>query len=49
LEDKIGFYDIYELVRGAVEAVPFISNPTLEQILDADQKAREYVLQHAIN
>ncbi len=46
LEDKIGFYDIYDLVRGAVECVPFVTEPTLEQILDADQKAREYVAAH---
>ena len=49
LEDRIGFYDIYELVRGAVEAVPFIPNPTLEQILEADKLARAYVLQHSVN
>lgn len=49
LEDRIGFYDIYELVRGAVEAVPFVAFPTLEQILDADQKARDYVKAHQIN
>ena len=49
LEDKIGFYDIYTLVRDAVKAVPFIQNPTLEQILEADRLAREYVLQHSAN
>ena len=43
LEDKIGFYDIYRLVSQAVEAVPFIQNPTLEQILEADRLAREAV------
>jgi len=43
LEDKIGFYDIYKLVYGAVKAVPFILNPTLEEILEADRLAREYV------
>ena len=43
LEDRIGFYDIYELVRGAVDAVPFVQDPTLEQILEADRLAREYV------
>ncbi|MBP3305432.1 MAG: 1-deoxy-D-xylulose-5-phosphate reductoisomerase [Oscillospiraceae bacterium] len=43
LKDEIGFYDIYELVRGAVDAVPFIQNPTLEQILESDRLAREYV------
>ena len=43
LDDKIGFYDIYELVRGAVDAVPFIQNPTLDEILEADRLARAYV------
>ncbi len=40
LRDEIGFYDIYDLVVGAVEAVPFIQNPTLEEILDTDRQAR---------
>ena len=43
LEDKIGFYDIYRLVAGAVEAVPFIQHPDLDQILEADRLARAYV------
>ncbi len=46
LEDQIGFYDIYRLVKGAVESVPFIENPNLEQILNADRLAREYVMTH---
>ena len=46
LEDKIGFYDIYRLVSGAVEAVPFVADPTLEEILDADLLARQYVRAH---
>ena len=40
LADKIGFYDIYELVSRAVDTVPFIQNPTLEEILEADRLAR---------
>ena len=40
LNDEIGFYDIYALVKGAVDAVPFIQDPTLEQILEADRLAR---------
>ena len=40
LGDKIGFYDIYRLVAQAVEQVPFIQNPTLEEILEADRLAR---------
>ena len=43
LEDRIGFYDIYDLVAGAVDAVAFVENPDLEQILQADRAAREYV------
>ena len=40
LADEIGFYDIYERVSHAVQTVPFIENPTLEQILEADRLAR---------
>ena len=43
LTDKIGFYDIYELVVKAVEEVPFIQSPTLEDILEADRLARASV------
>ena len=43
LNDEIGFYDIYRLVSQAVEAVPFLQNPTLEQILEVDRQAREFV------
>ena len=46
LQDQIGFYDIYNLVRGAVEATPFVKDPDLEQILEADRIAREYVRDH---
>ena len=45
LEEKIGFYDIYRLVSQAVERVPFVENPTLEEILTADRQAREVVRQ----
>ena len=47
LEDKIGFYDIYRLVLGAVNAVPFVSNPNLQDILEADRLAREYVRENS--
>ena len=43
LEDKIGFYDIYDLVSGAVDTIENIQDPTLEQILEADRLARQYV------
>lgn len=47
LADKIGFYDIYRLVAQAVEQVPFIQNPTLEEILEADRLARLAVRQNS--
>ena len=40
LADKIGFYDIYDRVSHAVDTVPFVQEPTLEQILEADRLAR---------
>ena len=48
LNDEIGFYDIYRLVSNAVDATPFIKNPTLEQILEADQFARSQVRSEAM-
>ena len=47
LEDKIGFYDIYDLVKGAMDAIPFIADPTLEEVLRCDAAARKYVAEHA--
>ena len=43
LADEIGFYDIYRLVADAVNSVPFIANPSLTQILQADADARACV------
>ena len=43
LDNKIGFYEMYELVSGAVAAVPFVQNPSLDEILEADRLAREFV------
>lgn len=43
LNDKIGFYDIYDLVNRAVEEVPNVMEPTLEDILQADALARRSV------
>ena len=45
LDDKIGFYDIYDLVKHAVDTVPFIQNPSLEEILESDRLARLAVRQ----
>lgn len=44
LQDKIGFYDLYRLVSQAVDIVPFIADPDLEQILEADRLARKAVM-----
>lgn len=43
LADEIGFYDIYRLVSEAVAKVPFVADPNLEQILQADAQARACV------
>ena len=40
LRGEIGFYDIYRLVKKAVDEVSFIQDPTLEEILEADRLAR---------
>ena len=40
LRDEIGFYDIYRLVSQAVEKVPFVAEPDLDQVLEADRLAR---------
>ncbi len=43
LRDEIGFYDIYRLVSSAVDAVPFLSSPSLDEILETDRLARAAV------
>ena len=49
LQDKIGFYDIFDLVLGAVNTVSFIADPDLEQILESDRLAREYIAEKTSN
>lgn len=46
LRDEIGFYDIYDLVSRAVDSVPFLAEPNLEQILEADRLARRIVAEN---
>lgn len=46
LEDKIGFNDIPRLVRHALDTVPVVDYPTLEEILEADAQARACVSQY---
>ncbi len=43
LRDEIGFYDIYDCVKAAVDTVPFVQEPSLEEILEADRLARAVV------
>ena len=49
LADKIGFYDIYDLVSRAVEEIPNVMNPNLEDILEADRLARLSVRKNSID
>ena len=49
LRDEIGFYDIYRLVSKAVEEIPYIAEPTLEQILEVDALARASVRRNVKN
>lgn len=46
LQGKIGFYDIPRLVRRAMDTVPFLQTPDLEEILAADRAARGAVLKN---
>ena len=43
LGHRIGYNDIYRLVSGAVEGAEILSHPSLEEILQADARARDYV------
>ena len=43
LAGKIGFLDIAEKVARAMETVPLVSSPSLMDVLEADQAAREAV------
>ena len=40
LQEKIGFYEIPARVSRAMDEVPFLASPSLEQILEADAAAR---------
>lgn len=43
LRDEIGFYDISDSISYALDRHQMVSDPNLEQILDADREARRYV------
>ncbi len=46
LRDEIGFYDISDSIAYAMEQVPVVQNPSLEQILEADRLARQAAKQY---
>ena len=43
LKDQIGFYDISASIRHALDQIPVMSDPTLEEILETDRQARQAV------
>ena len=47
MQDKIGFTDIFTLVDEAMRKQKQVEEYTLEEILEADKAAREYVRTHA--
>ena len=47
LGHRLGYNEIYDRVAEAVESLPFIAEPTLEDILAADEAARRFVTERA--
>ena len=43
LNRKIGFLDIYEIIRTCMDAHKVIENPTVEQILQCEQETYEMI------
>lgn len=41
LRDEIGFYDISDSIKYALDTIEVAGNPTLEQILETDRRARQ--------
>ncbi len=46
LDHKIGFTQMFDLVISATETLGKIQNPNLDDILNSDKAAREYVISH---
>lgn len=44
LDKKIRFLDIYDLIQGAMESHTTIQNPSVEQILEAEAEAYDYIM-----
>ena len=47
LDRKICFLEIYDLIQGAMEHHQVIENPSVEQILEAEAEAYEYIMRLA--
>lgn len=43
LGHKLGYNEIYDRVAAAVEGIKFVKNPSLQDILETDRAAREFV------
>lgn len=43
LKEKISFLQIEEAILDALESIPFIENPTLDDLLETDRMTREHV------
>ena len=46
LDGKIGFSDVFDIVERTVKEYNNISNPTLNDIINADKEARIITLEH---
>lgn len=46
LQKRLGYTEIYEQVARALDGMEIVSKPELEEILEADQKARIFVREH---
>lgn len=43
LDRKIGYLDIVDTIEEAMQAVPFVENPNVEEILETEKAAHEFV------
>ncbi len=46
LDGRIRFIDIPDLIQQGIDAVPFIENPTLEELLETDREVRKILTPH---
>lgn len=43
LDNKIGFLEIEDIVLSSLKNVPFLENPSIEEVVELDKKSREFV------